>query len=46
MAKNVSKKTSKTLSSGKSGLKSQIKLSRVGATKFRLALNHNETFVR
>jgi hypothetical protein len=55
MAKNVNNKTSKAPSSGKSGLKSQIKTSRVASTKLgvtppgvsgRLALNHNETFLK
>jgi hypothetical protein len=46
MAKNVNDKTTKVPKSGKSGLKSQIKATRVGATKFRLALNHNETLAR
>jgi hypothetical protein len=56
MAKNVNTKTSK-LSPGKGGLKSQIKTTRVASTKsgatppvggvgFRLAGNHNETFLK
>jgi hypothetical protein len=55
MAKNVKNKTSKATSPKKSGLKSPIKSSRVGATKvgppptvggWRLAGNHNETLLR
>ena len=46
MAKNINSKTSKVPSSRKNGAKSPIRASKVEATKFRLAGNHNETLVR
>jgi len=55
MARNVNSKTSKAASSRKADLGSRIKVTKVAGTKlgvpppvggWRLAGNHNETFVR
>lgn len=46
MAKNLKNKNSKASSLKKTGLKAPVKTSKVEATKFRLALNHNETLLK
>ena len=45
MAKNVKNKSSKAPALKKSGMKAPIKTSKVEATKFRLAGNHNENLL-